>query len=247
MKKWRELGYPAKLYLYFFLFIATVIGLKIVSETRLPGVSKPPYLFLIWNTFLAWIPAILSIILDALSLIKLKATRMISMIFFGIIWLLFYPNAAYLITDMLHPFVRYPTDTSRFWMEIPFWNHLFILFYVALLGLILGIISLVSVHLIVERLYGKIVGWCFAVIVLGLSSFGVYLGRFLRWNSWDVFHRPLYVLEETLTYFLNKPNLLHTLAFCKWMFLITFVSYMLFWLFGKWTGGVGIGKGSKAT
>lgn len=246
MKNWKELGYPNKLYLYIVLFIMTMIGMKIVSETRLPGMNRPPYLFLIWNTFLAWIPAILAILLDGISLIKSKGTRMISSITFGIIWLLFYPNAAYLITDMLHPFIRYPTDKSRFWLEMPFWDHLLILFYVALLGLILGIISLASLHILVERRYGKVVGWSFAIMVLGLSSFGVYLGRFLRWNSWDVIHRPFGLLEETVNYFLDKQNLLHTFAFCKWMFLITLVTYVLCWLFGKWTGGVGSGKGSRA-
>lgn len=65
----KELGYPVKLYLYIALFAASVIGMRYVVDTQLPGGGRPPYLFLIWNTFLAWIPLALAIALDLISLI----------------------------------------------------------------------------------------------------------------------------------------------------------------------------------
>lgn len=232
MNKLKELGYPVKLYLYIVLFIATVIGMKFVVEIQLPSGGRSPYLFLIWNTFLAWIPVGLVIVLDLVSLLKNKLSRRVLFLVVGLLWLFFYPNAAYMITDMLHPFARYPVSGYRFWQEISFWDHLLTLFFVALLGLALGNASLASVHHLVRRSYGSVVGWVFAIAVLGLSSFGVYLGRFNRWNSWDIIKRPFHVLEEMVIYFSDIEHLRHTMAFCKWIFIITLFSYVILNLFG---------------
>ncbi|MOA35621.1 hypothetical protein D3C78_1570880 [compost metagenome] len=103
--------------------------------------------------------------------------------------------------------------------------------FTALLGLILGNVSLASVHGLVGQSLGKIAGWAFVVIVLLLSSFGVYLGRFMRWNSWDLLQEPLHVLKETLLYFTDLTNVMHAVSFCKWIFLITFFSYVAMYMF----------------
>lgn len=229
--KLKKMGYPAKIYLYVFLVIATVIGMKYVVETTLPEGGRPPYLFLIWNTFLAWIPVGLAVMLDLISAgTRNRSLKMILLLGIGLLWLFFYPNAAYLLTDLLHPFHRYPIE-SDFWWENSFWNHLFTVLFTALLGLALGIVSLASVHGLVRQSLGKFAGWAFAVIVLLLSSFGVYLGRFIRWNSWDILQEPFYVLKETLLYFTDLNNVSHAVSFCKWIFLITFFSYVVMYLF----------------
>jgi uncharacterized membrane protein len=146
----------------------------------------------------------------------------------GLLWLFFYPNAAYLITDLLHPFNRYPIAAgTRFWEELLFWDHLLTLLFAALLGLALATVSLASVHHLVRRAGGSLAGWAFAVLVLLLSSFGIYLGRFIRWNSWDLLRHPGYVLEETLAYFTDAANVAHMVGFCKWIFLITFFCYVV--------------------
>lgn len=232
MNKLKELGYPVKIYLYIVLFIATVIGMKFVTEIKLPDGGRSPYLFLIWNTFLAWIPVGLVIVLDMVSLLKNKLSRRLLFLVFGLLWLFFYPNAAYMITDLLHPFAKYPVSGYRFWQDMPFWDHLFTVFFVALLGLALGNVSLASVHRLVRRSYGSVVGWIFAVAILALSSFGVYLGRFNRWNSWDIIKRPGHVLRDMVNYFTDIEHLKHTLDFCKWLFIITLFSYVIVYLFG---------------
>jgi len=229
----KELGYPMKLVIYIMLFIATIIGMKYVAETRLPSGGRPPYLFLIWNTFLAWIPLGLAVMIDLVSLLHSRSVRRGLYLIVGLLWLFFYPNAAYLITDLLHPFVRYPTQSSHFWEDISFWNHLNTVFFTAIIGLALGSLALASVHQLVRRAYGSFVGWCFAIAVLLLSSFGVYLGRFIRWNSWDILRSPFIVLRETAKYFMQIDNLRHALGFCKWVFLITAFCYLLLYLFGR--------------
>jgi uncharacterized membrane protein len=227
-----ELGYPRKLYLYIVLFIATLIAMNYVTETRLPSGGRPPYLFLIWNTFLAWIPVGIAIIIDSVSLLKRSFFKTMLYAGFGLSWLFFYPNAAYLITDMLHPFARYKIQGRDFWHETLFWDHLFTLFLVAILGLALGNAALSSLHGLVRRRYGSWVAWGFVVIVLALGSVGVYLGRFNRWNTWDIIDRPGHILRDTAELFINLEQLKHTLAFCKWIFVITLISYVIMYLSG---------------
>lgn len=246
LQKLRQLGYPAKLLLYAVLFIATVIGMKYVVQVRLPGGGRPPYLFLVWNTFLAWIPAGLAIGLDLISLLRSRLLKGILFLPVGLIWLFFYPNAAYLVTDLLHPFARYPISSQgRFWSDMLFWDHLYTVLFVALLGLALGSVSLASVHRLVRNALGRIAGWAFAVGVLAASSFGVYLGRFIRFNSWDIMH-PLQLLKDIAAYFANMDNLNHAIHYCKWMFLITSFCYVLLYLFGTMRGTpVSIKKDAK--
>lgn len=229
----QQLGYPVKLYLYAALFIGTVIGMKYVIEVRLPEGGRPPYLFLIWNTFLAWIPAGLAVILDLISLMKTRLWKSLMWLGTGAVWLFFYPNAAYMVTDLLHPFARYPVSAShRFWWDMLFWDHLFTVLLVALIGLALGSVSLGSVHGLVRRTFGRVAGWVFAIGVLLISSFGVYLGRFIRFNSWDILHHPFQLLKDIAVYFSSAENIRHAMVFCKWIFLITLFFYVIMYMFG---------------
>lgn len=233
IKQLKELGYPEKLYLYLVLFVGSLVAMLFVTGTQLPEGGRPPYLFLVWNTFLAWIPAGLALVLDGISLLETKHLRWILYLGTGGIWLFFYPNAAYLITDLLHPFARLPLkDGYVFWQDMLFWNHLFTVLLTALLGLALGTVSLASVHRLVERAFGKLTGMIFAAAVLLLSSFGVYLGRFFRFNSWDVVRQPLGLVRQILSYFTNMEHVIHAYSYCKWIFLITGFGYMVYCLFG---------------
>lgn len=234
MQRWRMLGYPEKLILYVVLFIFTVIGTIGVISTRLPEGGWPPYLFLIWNLFLAWIPLGLAVLLDAIHLFQSRTIKVVLGVPIGLLWLFFYPNAAYLITDLYHPFKSYPiVEGSRFWDELLFWDHLFTVLFTALLGLILATVSLASVHHLVRQIGGHLVGWMFAISVLLLSSFGIYLGRFIRWNSWDILNHPGYLLRETMSYFTDATNVAHMVGFCKWIFLITFFCYWMHYMVAR--------------
>lgn len=235
LQGWRELGYPGKWILYLILFIATMIGMRYVVHTQLPDGGRPPYLFMLWNTFLAWIPLGLAVVLDMVSLLKGRLLKCLLFLGVGLLWLFFYPNAAYLITDMLHPFNRYPIASGagvRFWEENLFWDHLFTMFFAALLGLAIATAALASVHALVRKYLGSAVGWIFVLAVLLLSSFGVYLGRFIRWNSWDILQEPVRILGETFIYLMDFEYLLHAIGFCKWIFLITFFCYVTAYYFG---------------
>jgi len=99
----------------------------------------------------------------------------------GLLWLLFLPNAPYLVTDL-----KYVGRGEG----VPVMYDVLLLSAAAWTGLLLGLTSLFLVHAIVRRLIGALRAWVFVLGVLALSSFGIYLGRVQRWNSWDVFVRP---------------------------------------------------------
>jgi uncharacterized membrane protein len=102
------------------------------------------------------------------------------------LWLLFLPNAPYILTDFKH-LVPSPV--------VPLWVDIVVIAAPAWTGLLLGFLSLYLVQSVVRSLAGARVAWVAAVGVLGLASFGIYLGRVLRWNSWDVLADPRLVFD----------------------------------------------------
>lgn len=140
------------------------------------------YTFLLWNLFLAWIPLIAAVL--AFALARLHAGAIVGVLV--AVWLLFFPNAPYVLTDFIHLHGNGPS---------PLWYDALMLSSFAWTALMLGFVSLYLIHAIIERHAGTAVGWIVVVCVLGLASFGVYLGRFARFNSWDVVTRPHLVVS----------------------------------------------------
>jgi len=138
------------------------------------------YRYLIWNLFLAWLPA-----LGAFAAHNLYQRRTwinwLLICGFAVFWLAFFPNAPYLITDIMH--LRQNTG-------VPLWFDLLLFVAFAWTGFFLGLVSLLLMQEIVRKTAGVKASWLFASAVVGLSSVGIYLGRFLRWNSWDLFLNP---------------------------------------------------------
>lgn len=173
------------------------------------------FLWMIWNLFLAFIPfAISSFILPRPQL----HSRWVFLPTLAL-WLLFFPNAPYVITDLIHLKPGY---------GIPLWYDLLLLMSFAWNSLLLGLVSLSDMQSIVQRKFGGLMGWVFVVTTLGLSGFGIYLGRFLRWNSWDLFTNPgaLFsdIAEQVLNPLENLPTYTFTFGFAAFLLL----AYLIF-------------------
>lgn len=144
------------------------------------------HLGLVWNLFLAWLP-----MLSALAAYNLHQNHSrLSWLVIAVcscVWLLFFPNAPYILTDILH---LQPRE------NIPIWYDLIVLVAFAWTGTFLGLASLFLMQKLVHKTVGPLASWLFALGVLGLSGFGVYLGRFPRWNSWDVLVNPMSLLAD---------------------------------------------------
>jgi uncharacterized membrane protein len=120
---------------------------------------------------------------------KKPGRRLLIFVLFAI-WLAFFPNAPYIITDIVH--LRY-SDKAFLWYDI------LLVFLFAWLGLMYGILSLMNI----ERAYladtkYKNIHLLIAPVFLFLASYGIYLGRFLRWNSWDIVSNPLQLLSDVI-------------------------------------------------
>ena len=146
--------------------------------TRYVYSGEQLYGWLIWNLFLAWIPFGLAIVIYDRHRAGMRPSRLLPL---AALWLLFLPNAPYIITDFKH-LVPSPV--------VPLWVDIVVIAAPAWTGMLLGFLSLYLVQSVVRSLAGPRVAWVTAVAVLGLASFGVYLGRVLRWNSWDVLTHP---------------------------------------------------------
>lgn len=133
------------------------------------------YRFYGWNTFLAAIPYFVST-----QLLKLKKLHLLAVIML-LVWLIFFPNAPYIITDLLHYEERPP---------VPFWYDILLVISAAWNGLILGLISLLNVETFLLRHIKQ--GWATLCVFasLLLCGYGIFIGRFLRFNSWDVVTDP---------------------------------------------------------
>lgn len=143
---------------------------------------------LIWNLALAWIPLIFSSFAYAFSWNR-KWFWLVAPLS-SIVWLLFFPNAPYILTDFNH--LKTIASTAPLWFDV------IMLVWFAWNGLLLGVFSLHLMQEIVTRFFGRIIGWTFSVVVILLGSIGISLGRFLRWNSWDVLQEPLPILHDLL-------------------------------------------------
>jgi uncharacterized membrane protein len=161
------------------LVAALLIWCVCLVAVRMERTGSGYYLFLIFNLVLACVPLCLSTALRLAN--HWRFPRAIQFAGFCL-WLLFLPNAPYILTDILH--LTRPASVA------PAWYDLAMLLSCAGTGLVVGYLSLIDVQGIVARSFGTACGWLCALASLVLSGFAIYLGRFLRWNSWDVLVNP---------------------------------------------------------
>jgi len=138
------------------------------------------YPYLVWNLVLAWLPLVLAVLL-VVTYARSRST--VELLAVGAAWLIFLPNAPYVLTDFVH-----------LGLEHKLFDTIVISSF-ALTALALGFVSLVLVQLVVTRAAGPVIGWLTAIGSLFAASFGIYPGRVLRFNSWDVITRPHRLLD----------------------------------------------------
>lgn len=163
------------------LFALTVLSIFLLS-IRLKLTHSFFYLFLVWNLFLAMIPFFISLYLKISERIKKYKLYLLL-----VVWLLFLPNAPYLLTDFIHLRLS-PVE----WMAYDG----FMITVFAIAGLAFYVCSLRDVITILSTNFKKAMVINILAVLPFLVSFGMYLGRVLRWNSWDVLHRPFHLLTD---------------------------------------------------
>ena len=159
----------------FALLFAWCAALLVARVTRSGSMR---YGFLVWNLFLAWIPAFAASRLER-SDSQLRQAGWLAL------WLAFLPNAPYIVTDFIH---------LRPKPGVPLWYDVALLISFAMTGVLLGYVSVADVQRFVARRFGDATAWAAAASALVLSGVGIYLGRFLRWNSWDLLANPVAIV-----------------------------------------------------
>jgi uncharacterized membrane protein len=177
------------------------------------------YSFLVWNLVLAWIPFLL-----ALAFYDGYRRRRSRLVLAGLatLWLLFLPNAPYMVTDLVH-LGEIP--------GAPLWFDGAMIAAFAGTGLLLGLASVFLVHAVAMRALGVWSGWLALIPVLALCSAGVFIGRFGGLNSWDAFVRPGRLGDLLATHLADplasRRALAATLAYAAFLALAYCVLYAL--------------------
>ncbi len=179
-------------------FTTAVTFSFVLLLTRIIKTDSSFYLFLVWNLFLACIPYGFTILLSLY-----KTNHFIFWLGF-IIWLLFLPNSPYILTDLQH--IRLSTLQSV-------WFDVLLILSFAINGLIIGFASLWRMQALLREKFSKITTNVITYLILLLCGFGIYLGRVLRWNSWDILHDPTGILSDVSKRILFPLQHINTWAF----------------------------------
>ncbi|MFN8294837.1 MAG: DUF1361 domain-containing protein [Chitinophagales bacterium] len=167
LRKHRRLEFTLLLMASCFLSFGLIV-LRVMATKELR------FIFLIWNLFLAFIPFFIA---NCLYLFNDRFNK-ITIIPVVALWLLFFPNAPYIITDIIH---LHPGK------DFTYWYNLLIVISCVWNALIMGLLSLNDIQNVVTDKFGKTIAWILSVSSVFLAAFGIYIGRILRWNSWDLF------------------------------------------------------------
>jgi uncharacterized membrane protein len=184
--------------------------------------------YLLWNLFLAWTPYLIALFLLPVSRIKKRGLRRFFVSLIGLVWLVFYPNSPYIFTDMIHVINRSFLDTGGSEWLTPnslLWYDLIQNSTFAFIGHFIGLFSLAIVHDSVRRAWNRATGWIVSLLAICLAGTGIYVGRFVRLNSWDIVVMPFQSLSRISGSIFTLHALLFSLAFS---FFIAATYFMLY-------------------
>ena len=212
------------------LLSASAIGV-VLTGLRIEKTGNWNYLFLVWNLALAWLPLIFAIGVHCRHQRHERSGWRVYGL--AVLWLLFFPNAPYIFTDLIHTMGGFLSH---------FWEDFILVLIFAFTGFMLGFVSLYLMQSVVAERMGRRASWFFILAMAWLSGFAVYLGRFLRWNSWDVLVHPVKI-TQTIGYIATHPladptSIIFPALFAVFMFLGYLMLYALTHLQPRQTLGV---------
>ena len=160
------------------------MGFSIVLVmARIAYTGKHTFIWLIWNLVLAWIPYVISSWLQQRPAVKTNKLKFAAI---SLIWLLFIPNSFYILTDLFH--------LGKF-TNVPNWFDLTLIISFAWNGLLLGVLSVRQMEKIIQpHLRGRHELF-FIYPIMWLSALGVFIGRYPRFNSWDILTNPFKLIS----------------------------------------------------
>lgn len=172
------------------LFLSMLFSCLLIAA-RVVHTEHRHFIFLIWNLFLAYIPYFISTQLTRLA--SAAAGRGPGWWMLALLWLLFIPNSFYIITDLYHLGDLYNDRIMPQWFDLAMilsfvWN-----------GLLLGVLSVRQMERIFLPRLTLTRELLFLYPVMWLNALGIYIGRYLRYNSWDIVTDPFRLLRDIAT------------------------------------------------
>jgi len=191
-----KLSRTGKLKTSIVLFLLSLYCL-ILTIARALYTGSDLFLFLNWNLFLAFVPWFIST-----AIILYPKLRKNKFILFGLfaIWVAFFPNAPYILTDLFH--IKWSTVA-------PIWFDTVMILSFAWTALCFGFLSLIDIDNILTEKLNSAISKITITVLLFAAGFGVYIGRYLRWNSWDLVNEPggiIYDIGERVLFPLAHPG-----------------------------------------
>ena len=177
-----------------------------------------------WNLFLSWIPLLLAFLARAVS--KRFGRMPFAIALLSVLWFIFFPNAPYMVTDLVHLSVDYERDLT--------WHDAIMLFYYAQISMINGLVSLYWMHGAWNRTYSRNIGLILLLVSFPLGGFGVFLGRIVRLNSWDILHNSHAFFNEIWKSLYDRTALLLSVEFGLLLGALYFVLWMLLRYRSRW-------------
>lgn len=154
--------------------------------TRIAMTGYLTYTFLAWNLFLAFVPYFISEwLVHNTAVLKSKIKTFVILLW----WLLFIPNSFYIVTDLFH--------LEQF-NSAPKWFDLLLIFSFAWSGVLFGILSIMKIETVFQLVTKRKTTMIFVFAIMWLNAFGIYIGRYLRYNSWDIIMQPFSLFNEML-------------------------------------------------
>lgn len=186
MRTWLNSLSENKLTVCQWLFLSSLFSCSLLL-VRMAVTTTIEYIFLPWNLFLAIIPYWL-----ANQLGQQNENNKVSQVLVIAGWLLFLPNSFYIVTDLFH-FINVRTA--------PKWFDLLLIFSFSINGIVAGMLSVYRMESYVLLKKGKRISILWLFVIMWLSAFGIYIGRFLRFNSWDIVTKPFELFGELFDHF----------------------------------------------
>jgi uncharacterized membrane protein len=169
-----------------------------------------------WNLFLAWIPIFIVVWLE--NKVRINALQKWEVLFASLMWLLFFPNSPYIITDLVH--LQSLSGNT-------YWHYQIMIFTYAFVSLACGLLSLYWIQKVWTSVFSLNWSNFFTLGSIMLSGYGIFLGRIERWNSWDLFIHPFSLLKFMFHSIKNPTAILMTFEFSLFIGLAYWMFYSL--------------------
>jgi uncharacterized membrane protein len=199
------------------IVLATLVGTGLFTYSAVTNHSLQ-YDYLLWNLFLAWIPLLISTRLVYVLADKLWSSW--EAMGLSLLWIIFLPNSFYMISDFIH-LQTAPANNITYY-AITFTSIIYT-------AVVLGFLSLYMIHIELRRRFRTASVVTILAFILACCSVAIYIGRDLRWNSWDVLTNPgglMFDISDRLIHLSDYPTAIATAG----MFFVLLASmYFLAW------------------